>query len=211
MIVILMGAPGAGKGTQAEHLKKDKGFLKISTGDLLRREIAAKTELGKRVEDIMSRGALVSDEILLQVMKKELDLSHGRNLVLDGFPRTVPQAEWLSSVAKISGVIHIDADREELTSRIAGRLVCTACEAVFHISRKPPKIANQCDKCGGALTTREDDSRERVLHRLDVYHRQTEPVLEFYRENALYFRIDGNGVESSVSGQIDMLLEKIGR
>jgi adenylate kinase len=210
MILILMGAPGAGKGTQAEHLKVDQGFLKISTGDLFRREIGLKTDLGRQVEEIINQGGLVSDEILTRIMKNELDACASQNVVLDGFPRTVRQAEWLAGNANLAGVIHIDAEREELIERLRGRLVCSRCEAVYHTVRKPPIKDGQCDKCGSPLKVREDDSLDRVLHRLDVYLQQTKPVLEFYKGTKQYFRVDGNGIEETVSKQIDELLSKIG-
>ena len=211
MIVILMGAPGAGKGTQAEYLRTKKSFLKISTGDLFRREIALKTELGMQVEGIINQGGFVSDEILLQIMKNELDACKSHDVVLDGFPRTVRQAEWLVQNSSVSGVIHIDVERDELVARIEGRLICTQCEAVYQATRKPPLRAGWCDRCGNALKAREDDSYERVLHRLDVYMQQTEPVLEFFKQKKQYFRLDGNCSEDTVSRQLDILLSKLGR
>ena len=162
MIVILMGAPGAGKGTQADYLREDKGFIKISTGDLLRREVSSHSELGRKVRDIMDSGGLVSDSILLQIVKNALELYKDRNLVLDGFPRTVVQAQWLEENAAVSGVIHIDVDQEELIERLSGRLVCGTCESVYHSIRKPPMREGVCDKCGGTLNVRQDDRRDRV-------------------------------------------------
>jgi len=209
MIVILMGAPGAGKGTQAEYLKNKKGFLKVSTGDLLRREIALKTELGKQVENIVHQGGYVSDAILLEMIKNELDNSVNRDIVLDGFPRTLSQAQWLHGAAKVDGVIHIETDREELIGRITGRLLCSDCNTVFHLQRKAPKVTGICDVCGGRLKTREDDVRERVLHRLDVYVKQTAPVLEFYKEAGRYFSVNGNCDEVAVNVQIDDSLVKM--
>ena len=138
-------------------------------------------------------------------------LFRSQDLVLDGFPRTVRQAEWLAANAKISGVVHIDVDREELVARIEGRLVCSQCEAVYQATRKPPLRAGWCDRCGNALKARADDSSERVLHRLEVYVQQTEPVLDFYKQRKQYFRIDGNNGEGAVSGQLDILLGKLGR
>lgn len=208
MIVILMGAPGAGKGTQAEYLKA-KGFQKIATGDLLRKEIASKTDLGKQVEEIVNSGGLPSDQILMKIVAKELEASKSHNLVFDGFPRTVPQAEWLSKQARIAGVIHIDTDRAELLSRISGRLVCGGCGSVYHVVRKAPQVEGVCDKCGTALKIREDDTEERLLHRLDVYTAQTSPVLDFYKNTEQYFRIDGNCDENAVSKQIEVLINKL--
>ncbi len=211
MIVVLMGVPGAGKGTQAEYLKIKKGFLKVSTGDLLRKEIDRKTSLGKHVEEVISRGKLVSDDVLLQIMKNELSASKDKNLVLDGFPRTVPQAEWLAQNAKIEGVIHIEANPDELLSRIRGRLTCPKCESVYHLTRKPPIREGYCDKCGSLLKVRNDDTDESVfLHRLEAYRYQTEPVLEFYKQRKQYFHIDGDADEETVSKQIDILLSKFG-
>lgn len=209
MIVILMGAPGAGKGTQAEYLRQSKGFIKVSTGDLLRREVSLKTDLGKRVEAIMSQGSLVSDDILMEMMKAALAKYAELNCVLDGFPRTVAQADWLAGLVKVAGVIHVDVDREELIRRIEGRLICSSCEAVYHVTRKPPMNDMVCDKCGSLLKTRPDDTREKVLHRLDVYTSQTKPVLDYYKSRNQYFCVDGNAGEVAVSQQLDMLLSRI--
>lgn len=209
MILILMGAPGAGKGTQAEYLRNTKGFLKISTGDLFRREISLKTDLGKQVEATINQGGFVSDGILLQIMKNELEACKSQNIVLDGFPRTIPQATWLSENAKVSGVVHIDVERGELVSRIEGRLICSKCEAVYQRTRKPPLKAGWCDRCGNALRAREDDKLEKVLHRLDIYSQQTEPVLDYYRQRREYIRMDGNQGEEAVSKQLDALLDKL--
>ncbi len=211
MIVILMGAPGAGKGTQADYLMRENAFYKISTGDILRRQIESKTELGRSVEAIMNQGRLVSDSILTAVLKLELENSRGKNIVLDGFPRTIAQAEWLAKNEQIAGVLHIDVDREELIRRIEGRLVCSQCQAVYHASEKPPKLAGKCDRCSSELKVRRDDERDRVEARLDVYTRETEPVLGFYKKNGKYFRVDGARSQAEVSGRIKELLSQLER
>ncbi len=209
MIVILMGAPGAGKGTQAEYLTIKKGFKKISTGDILRRQIEMGTDLGRRIEDIMNRGHLVSDEVLEQVLKQELAQGEDVDIVLDGYPRTIPQARWLDSNKKIAGIFHIDTSRAELVKRIEGRVVCGQCEAVYNVGAKPPRVSGVCDLCSGALKARKDDSRDKINVRLDTYERETEPVLNFYRGQGKYFRIDGNKGAAEVSKQIEDLLLQI--
>lgn len=211
MIVILLGAPGAGKGTQADFLKLNKGFIKISTGDLFRREIAAGTDLGKRVEDVVNKGSYVSDEILQELIKKVLAENLNLDVVLDGFPRTLPQATWLSQVADISAVIHIDTARLELINRMKARLSCSSCGAVYHVISKPSKVDGVCDICGGHLQVREDATEERILHRLDVYEKQTLPVLDFYKKSKTYFRVDGNLGEKAVSKQIEGLLLELAK
>lgn len=211
MILVLMGAPGAGKGTQADYLK-GKGFQKVSTGDLFRKEIAQCSELGQLVEAVIRRGDLVSDDVLFEILKKELNSIHNRNLVLDGFPRTVPQAEWLEENTEVSGVVHIDASSSELLNRMRGRRSCLKCGAVYHILHKPPQKAELCDKCGSELKTRADDGDESVLlNRLETYELQTQPVLDFYKKRRQYFRIDGNLEQSAVSSQLDTLLNRLNR
>ncbi len=211
MIVILMGAPGAGKGTQAEFLMREKGFRKISTGDILRRQVELKSELGKRIESIMNAGGLVSDEILLAVLKVELEKSQEKNIVLDGFPRTIPQAEWLAENANIASVIHVDVARDELIRRIEGRQVCSQCEAVYHKTEKAPKTVGKCDLCHSELRVRRDDQRDRVEARLDVYAKETEPVLSFYKKTGKYFRVDGAKSQIDVNDAIKAHLSQFDR
>lgn len=209
MILILMGAPAAGKGTQAEYLKS-KGFAKISTGDLFRREIKSKTQLGMQVEETIRLGKYVSDEILLSLMKKELESSASQDIVLDGFPRTIAQAEWLDVNADLAAILHIDVAEKELLARVQGRLVCSNCGAVYHKDRNPPRESGICDACHGTVAMRSDDSDAKVfLDRLNIYRAETEPLLEYYKKANCYYCIDGNRDASLVRQEIDTLLETI--
>ncbi|MBI2602018.1 MAG: nucleoside monophosphate kinase [Deltaproteobacteria bacterium] len=211
MIVILMGAPGAGKGTQANYLKDSLGFRKISTGDILRKHIAAKSELGKKIETIVSAGHLVSDDILQEVLRQEIEGEKNANVVLDGFPRSQPQAEWLEENVDTTGVIHIDVGQEELIRRIEGRLTCEKCEAVYHVTDNPPKKEGICDRCKAKLVRRKDDVRSSILVRLDAYDKQTSPVLGFYKKKGKYFRLDGNGKPATINKDLLQLMKKLER
>jgi len=214
MIFVIMGAPGAGKGTQAEKLVADFGFVKISTGDLFRRHISQKTEIGRLVEEVMKQGRLVSDEILLKMVTEELLNSVGKLVILDGCPRTLEQARALDRLAAanqrlaIKSVIHIDVDDEVIKGRILGRLTCPKCQAVFHKMSHPPKSVNICDNCGSALQSRSDDSAEKVETRLSVYRNETEPVLSFYKDKGSYIRIDGGKDMDLVYTEIKEIVDR---
>lgn len=209
MIVILMGAPGAGKGTQANYLMDSLGFRKISTGDILRKHIAAKNELGRKIEAIVTAGHLVSDEILQEVLKKELEHEENAKIVLDGFPRSLPQAKWLEGSVETAGVIHIDVEQEELIRRIEGRRSCQQCGAVFHVSDSPSKKEGICDRCGAKLIVRKDDVRSSILVRLDAFEKQTAPVLDFYKAKHKYFRVDGNGKPAAINKDLLKMMKKL--
>ncbi len=209
MIIILMGAPGAGKGTQADFLVRSKGFKKIATGDILRRQIELGSAIGKQIEDIVNKGHLVSDDILLEVLRVSLREEAGKSIVLDGFPRTLGQAQWLSKQSDVAGVIHIDAEGEELVRRIEGRLICGTCHAVYHLREKPPRKEGICDRCASQLIVRKDDSRNKISVRLDTYENETAPVLNFYKELGKYFRVDGNRSTEQVSREIEALLGQL--
>lgn len=201
MIVLLTGAPGAGKGTQAELLAERDGFRKISTGDALRRQIRLATPVGLKAKSFMDEGRLVPDEVLFDVLKAELGNNLNERILLDGYPRNISQAKTLKSMADIhpvKGAIHLDVDREALIARISGRRVCGQCGATFHAETNPPKMAGICDKCGGAVAQRKDDEESKVRVRLEVYDSETKPILDFYKNEGLYHRIDGNGDTENV-------------
>ena len=196
MIVVLTGAPGAGKGTQADLLVERDGFHKLSTGDALRRQIKLGTEVGKKAGAVMAEGRLVSDEILLDILKAELGSLGEGKVLLDGYPRNLAQAktlETLSDEYPISGAIHLDVKSSALMSRLCGRRVCGDCGASFHLEFGPPKLEGVCDKCGGVLTQRPDDNEEKVKVRLNVYESDTKPILDFYKDKGLYHRVEGLG------------------
>lgn len=182
MKLILLGAPGAGKGTQAEVICSQKKIPAISTGNILREALKNGTEMGLRAKSYMESGALVPDEILIGIIKdriKEKDCENG--FILDGFPRTIPQAEALDEMgADIDVVLDIEVADEDIVTRMSGRRVCEKCGASYHVLYKQPKVEGVCDACAGALIQRKDDHPDTVKERLEVYHSQTEPLKEYY-------------------------------
>ena len=194
-IVILLGAPGSGKGTIAARLAGEDAALKhVSSGDLLRGAIAAGTDAGNEAKGYMDKGELVPDALIAQMIKDVLASTEGDvTMLLDGFPRNVAQAEILEATgAPVKSVVLVDVPDEIIADRIAGRRTCPKCKAGYHVTALPPKVEGVCDKCGEALTIRKDDNPETVKDRLVVYHRETEPLIEFYEAKGLLRRIDGN-------------------
>ena len=191
MKLILLGAPGAGKGTQAEFIQAALKVPVISTGNLLREAVAQGTPLGLQAKEYMTSGRLVPDELIIALVREKLashDCDHG--VILDGFPRTVPQAEALEGIADIDAVIDLDVADEKLIDRLSGRRVCLKCGATYHISRLNGKT--KCDSCSDELVQRADDKAETVLNRLKVYHDQTAPLVDFYQKKGLLRVIDGD-------------------
>lgn len=191
MRLIILGAPGAGKGTQAEYLSNRFGIPHISTGDILRENVKNQTELGKKAKEYMDKGLLVPDEIVIEIVKDRLMQDDCKNgFLLDGFPRTVVQAEALEKVLaelgqKIDKVLNIEVPDEKILERMSGRRICKNCGASFHVIYRPPKEEGRCDVCGGELYQREDDKEETVKRRLEVYHAQTQPLIEYYKNKGL--------------------------
>ena len=206
MRIILLGAPGAGKGTQAAFLCDHFGIPQISTGDMLRSAVKAGTELGKRAKGIMDEGGLVSDDIIIGLVKDRLaepDCANG--CLFDGFPRTIPQAEAMVDAGiDIDQVIEIDVDHEEIVSRMSGRRVHPGSGRVYHVEHNPPAVEGVDDVTGEALIQRDDDAEETVRHRLGVYESQTRPLVDFYTnlEGPAYHRINGVGSVDSVTQSI---------
>jgi adenylate kinase len=202
MILLLTGAPGAGKGTQADLLHERGRFRKFSTGDALRKHVKAGTEIGKQAGAVMERGELVPDDILFQILKAELDgVPREEVVLLDGYPRNIPQAETLATLEAthpVIGALHLDVPRDDLIARLSGRRVCGSCGTTFHVSENPPKKTGVCDKCGSALTQRNDDKPESVAVRLDVYEKNTRPILDFYEKTGLYVKVPGTGSRDTV-------------
>lgn len=201
MNLVLFGAPGSGKGTQAEKLRDRFSLKHISTGDLLRDAVARKTELGKKVESIMAAGELVSDEIVLQLIKEAIGaVQQDKKLkgwVLDGYPRTVEQARMLDGLLSdtkesIDAVVVLEVDREAIIERLSARRSCPECKAVYNVLNLPPKKEGVCDNCGTALIHRKDDQPETIANRLDVYRQQTVPILDYYEDRVEIDRVDGN-------------------
>ena len=197
--MVFLGPPGAGKGTQAKLLSQRMGFLHLSTGDLLREAVKNQTPLGKRAKEYMDRGELVPDELIVQLIEETMPKDG--NVILDGFPRTVNQALALEEMLKgkgekISKVLFFDVPDEVIIDRLSGRRVCSKCGAVYHVKYNPPKIEGVCDLCGGSLVQRDDDKEEVVRKRLEVYRKQTQPLIEFYQDRSIIYRLDAEkGVE----------------
>ena len=189
---VSLGAPGAGKGTQAGLLADRLGIPTISTGNLLRAAMQQGTELGKQVKEAMDAGKLVSDELIIQLVKERLGQEDCKNgYLLDGFPRTLAQAKALSGFAKIDGALSIEVSDSEIEHRMEGRRICSQCQATYHVEDNPPKVEGICDKCGGQLVIRKDDTHDVVENRLHIYHEETEPVKEYYRQEGLLLAVRG--------------------
>lgn len=211
MIVLLMGAPGAGKGTQAELLAERLGYLKISTGDVLRSHIKNETEIGLLVKSIMAKGDLVSDQILMSILEQEFARAGSRDILLDGYPRNLGQARALEGTIKVPvrAAVHLDVPDEILISRLSGRRVCVSCASTFHISLLEIGRTEICGKCGGKLVQRPDDSEASVVHRLNVYNEQTAPMLERFKVTGSYRRVDGDGPTEVVFARIKEALQLV--
>ncbi len=199
MRLILLGPPGSGKGTQANMLQEKFNIPKISTGDILRAAVEDNTDLGKQAKSFMDKGELVPDEIVIDLIKERIvepDCEAG--YILDGFPRTIVQAEKLGETLvamdrEIDLVVDLEVDPEELLIRLAGRSTCKNCGAMFHQTSHPPKAAGVCDECGGKLYQRNDDNKETIVKRLEVYNKETAPLKDFYREQGKLKSIQGRG------------------
>jgi len=206
MRIVLLGAPGAGKGTQCKHIVAGYGLLHLSSGDILRQERAAGTELGKKAQSYMDSGALVPDEIIVEMMAGAIKKAPEAGFILDGFPRTVNQAAELdkslaSTNKKIDAVLNLKIDDRIVDERMTGRRSCPQCGAVYHIENLKPKVEEICDNDGARLIQRPDDSPEVVANRLKTYHQQTEPVVDYYRNsnNSAVYDIDANKDADEVS------------
>lgn len=208
MRIVLVGPPGAGKGTQAAFLAKNLSIPHISTGDLFRANISKQTELGKLAKSYMDAGNLVPDEVTIAMAKDRMEQSDAANgFLLDGFPRNVSQAEALDEMLKaesmkLDAVLDLEVPEDEVVKRIAGRRICRNDSAhVFHVTYQPPKAEGVCDVCGGELYQRDDDSEETVRKRLEVYHTQTEPIIDYYKAQGLVVTITALGKVEDVTGK----------
>lgn len=190
--IVLLGPPGSGKGTQAEMMEDELGLVRLSTGDLLREAVRNQTELGKQAKVFMDSGGLVPNELVIGLMKEKIDGLKG-GFILDGFPRTVQQAEFLDEIMELDAAINLDVDDDELVSRLTKRRSCPQCNAVYHLLYKPPKKEGSCDKCSSALYQRSDDTEETVRQRLKVYRDNTFPLIEYYRKKNKLVDIEGKG------------------
>ena len=210
--VVLLGAPGVGKGTQADRLSSRFHRPKISTGDILREAVRNQTPLGLQAKACMDEGKLVPDAVVIGIVRDKLDEpSCAQGFLLDGFPRTVPQAEELNGILKARGkhldrVVNVAVARDEVVRRLTGRRSCPKCQAVFHVEFAPPAREGLCDRCGGGLVQRSDDRRETVEARLQVYEQQTAPLIEYYRQRSLLSEVNGSGRVEEVQDRLVELL-----
>ena len=182
MNFIFLGPPGAGKGTLAAQVAEEYKIPQISTGDIFRENIKNETELGKKVKAIMDAGGLVGDDVVLEIVEDRLKKDDCKNgFILDGFPRTIPQAEAFEKLGIEVKVVNVEVNNDLIIARLSNRRVCKNCKQNYNVKFMPPKVEGICDKCGGELFTREDDKLESITHRLEVYRKETEPLIDFYR------------------------------
>ena len=193
MRVILLGAPGAGKGTQARFITEKFGIPQISTGDMLRAAVKAGSPLGQQVKGVMDSGGLVSDDIIIALIKERItEADCAKGFLFDGFPRTIPQAEALEQMGvRIDVVLSLEVSDETIVERLSGRRLCAACGNPYHVKYNPPKDGSRCDKCGGELIVRKDDDPAVVKSRLDTYHEETEPLKAYYESKGILKKIVG--------------------
>lgn len=212
MKIIMLGAPGAGKGTQAKMIAEKYGVPHVSTGDIFRANIKNGTELGKEAKQYMDQGLLVPDELTVRILLDRVAQDDCKNgYVLDGFPRTIPQAEVLDSELSKLGdhidyAIDVDVPDENIIKRMSGRRACLTCGATYHIEHVPPKTEGICDKCGSELVLRDDDKPETVKNRLNVYHEQTQPLIDFYTNKGVLKTVDGTLPMEEVFAAITSIL-----
>lgn len=213
MKIIMLGAPGAGKGTQAKLIAEKYNVPHISTGDIFRANIKNGTDLGKEAKSYMDKGQLVPDELTVRILLDRVANEDCKNgYVLDGFPRTIPQAEVLDAELTKTGdsidfAINVDVPDENIIARMSGRRACVTCGATYHIVHVPPKTENICDKCGSELILRDDDKEETVKNRLNVYHEQTQPLIDFYTKKNVLKTVDGTVDMMDVFAAITKIIE----
>jgi adenylate kinase len=211
--ILLLGPPGSGKGTQASLMSEEFDVPHISTGDILRKAVADGTELGKEASSYMNKGELVPDKLVVDIVNERIQESDAKNgFILDGFPRTIFQAEALDEAINkqgmyISAVIDISVNEKELVKRLTARRVCEDCTKVYHLIFEPPENDDYCDLCGGKLIQREDDKIETVQNRLEVYRKQTEPLIDYYKEKKLLRSVDGEQTVEQVFYDIVTVLK----
>jgi adenylate kinase len=193
MKLILLGAPGAGKGTLAKKLTLKYNIPQLSTGDMLREAVKNETELGLKAKSFMDSGALVTDELVIGIIAERLKQDNCTNgFILDGFPRTIPQADALANITQIDKVISLDVDDESVVKRLSGRRTCRNCGEIYHIENLPPKEEGKCDKCNGNLMQRDDDKEETIRNRLKTFKEQTKPLADYYKERNLLVEVNAS-------------------
>ena len=209
MRIVMFGAPGAGKGTQAKHLIEKYGIIQISPGDILRENVKTGTELGRTAKGYMEKGALVPDSIIVSMIEERLSRPEcQKGFILDGYPRNIAQADALDAFlrrnsASLDACIFVDVPEEELIKRLSGRRVCGSCGEPYHVAYNLPKVAGKCDKCSSELVHRKDDQEDTVRNRLKVFQNETHPLLDFYTKKGLVVKIDGTGEIGAIMSRIE--------
>jgi len=212
--IILLGAPGAGKGTIADLVKEKSGYLHVSTGDMLRAAVKAQTAVGLKAKSFMEAGELVPDEVIIGIVRERMAQGgQDEKYMFDGFPRTLEQARLLDAVmeeagSRVSRVFLLEASKELLVSRISGRRICRNCGAVYHVQNIPPQVEGVCDSCGGELYQRKDDSEETVLNRLEVYKKQTAALIDYYDAKSILLRLDASQPKEVTQARILEVLSR---
>lgn len=210
MKIVMLGPPGAGKGTYASRLTVKLGIPHISTGDMVREEIKRQTDLGKKIKEYSDKGALVPDEIIIKILAERLGKPDcAKGFILDGFPRTINQAEALERITEIDLVINLNVPDEIIITRLSNRLICSKCGAIYNLLTLKPKKEGICDKCGGKLYQREDDKPEVIKERLDVYRRQTEPLIGYYSKKGLLRNVSCNDLMTPPEVMVEKIIEII--
>jgi adenylate kinase len=211
--IILLGAPGSGKGTQAKKLTESFSIPQISTGDMLREAVRNDTEMGRQAKAFMNQGGLVPDDVVIGIVKERFQAKDcDKGFILDGFPRTIPQAQALDRVVKelgkeITSVLSLEVDEEEIMERLSGRRTCAGCGAMYHVRFNPPKEEGRCDKCVGTLLQRDDDKEETIRTRLLNYKKSTEPLIEYYRGSGKVHAVKASGNIDTIFANIFKLLQ----
>ncbi|MFH0847317.1 MAG: adenylate kinase [Chloroflexota bacterium] len=217
MYIVLLGAPGAGKGTQAANLARRLGAVHISTGDLFRNKVKEATELGLLLKSYMDKGLLVPDEITVRLLLEEIEGAKGaKGVIFDGFPRNLAQAEALDEALKERGkkverAIYIRVSSEELVRRLSGRFICRACQAPYQVETSPPKVSGRCDRCGGELYQRDDDAPATVRKRLEVYLAEASALNDYYARQGKLAEVNGEGSPEEIGERIMAVLETVGK
>ncbi|MFA6642314.1 MAG: adenylate kinase [Methanomethylophilus sp.] len=205
--IVLLGPPGAGKGTQGEKLENELGYVRLSTGDMLREAVRKGTSLGVKAKTYMDAGALVPNDLIINLMKEKIaSLGNNAGIIFDGFPRTVEQAEALDQAVDIDLAIDLNVADKVLVERLTQRRTCPQCNAVYHLAYNPPKKAGFCDKCGSVLYQRDDDKEATVKNRLEVYRKNTLPLVDYYKKAGKLTVIDGTGDIETIFDQVKKAL-----
>lgn len=205
-VIVMLGPPGCGKGTQGERLSEELGYTRLSTGDMLREAVRNGTELGLKAKGYMDSGALVPNDLIIGLMKEKIAQATG-GVILDGFPRTVEQADALAQQVDVDLALDLDVPDEELVRRLTMRRSCPGCNAVYHLVNNPPKVEGVCDKCGEKLYQRDDDKEATVKNRLEVYRANTLPLIDYYQKKGVLVAIDGTGSIDEIFAQVEKAVQ----